>query len=39
MLNLAAGVVEELSRDNPSSEKIEYGTKDFIKTLEVSGIH
>lgn len=37
MLILAAGAVEELSKDNPSSEIVEYKTKDFVKTVEVSG--
>lgn len=36
MLNLAAGAVEELSKDNPSGEIVEYKTKDFVKTVEVS---
>ena len=35
MLNLAAGAVEELSKDNPSGEIVEYKTKDFVKTVEV----
>lgn len=35
MLNLAAGAVEELSKDSPSGEIVEYKTKDFVKTVEV----
>ncbi len=36
MLDLAAGAVEELSKESPSSEVVEYKTKDFVKTLEVA---
>lgn len=36
MLSLAAGAIEELSKESPSSEVVEYKTKDFVKTLEVS---
>ena len=35
MLSLAAGAVEELSKDSPSGEIVEYKTKDFVKTVEV----
>ena len=35
MLSLAADAVEELSKDSPSGEVVEYKTKDFLKTLEV----
>ena len=35
MLGLAAEAVEELSKDSPSSEMVEYKTKDFVKTVEV----
>ena len=36
MLSLAAGTMEELSKDSPSSEVLEYKTKGFVKTLEVN---
>lgn len=36
MLGLAAGAIEELSKESPSAEVVEYKTKDFVKTLEVS---
>ena len=36
MLRLAAEAMEELSKDSPSSEVVEYKTKDFVKTLEVN---
>ena len=35
MLGLAAGAIDELSKENPSAEAVEYKTKDFVKTLEV----
>lgn len=35
MLSLAAGAMEELSKDSPSGEVLEYKTKDFVKTVEV----
>lgn len=35
MLTQAAGAMEELSKDDPSGEIVEYHTKDFVKTLEV----
>ena len=35
MLSLAADAVEELSKESPSGEVVEYKTKDFLKTLEV----
>ena len=35
MLKLAAESIEELAKENPSSEIVEYKTKDFLKTLEV----
>ena len=35
MLSLAADAVEELSKENPSSEVVEYKTKDFLRTLQV----
>jgi hypothetical protein len=35
MLSLAAGAVEELAKDDPSGEVVEYRTKDFVKTVEV----
>lgn len=34
MLKLAAESIEELAKENPSSEIVEYKTKDFLKTLE-----
>ena len=36
MLSLAADAVEELSKESPSGEVVEYKTKDFLKTLEVN---
>ena len=36
MLALVAGAIDELSKDSPSAEVVEYKTKDFVKTLEVS---
>ena len=36
MLHLAAGTVEELAKDDPSGDIVEYKTKDFVKTVEVS---
>ena len=38
MLGLAADAVKELSKDKPSGDIVEYKTKDFIKTLEVSNL-
>ena len=35
MLSLASDAVEELSKEKPSGEMVEYKTKDFLKTLEV----
>ena len=35
MLTLAADTIHELSRPTPSSEVVEYKTKDFLKTIEV----
>ena len=35
MLTLAADTIHELSRPTPSSEVVEYKTKDFLKTVEV----
>ena len=35
MLTLAADTIQELSRASPSSEVVEYKTKDFLKTVEV----
>lgn len=35
MLTLAADTIHELSQPNPSSEKVDYKTKDFLKTVEV----
>lgn len=35
MLTLAADTIQELSRQTPSSEVVEYKTKDFLKTIEV----
>lgn len=35
MLTLASDTVHELSRPNPSSEVVDYKTKDFLKTVEV----
>ena len=35
MLTLAADTIHELSRPAPSSEVVEYKTKDFLKTIEV----
>jgi len=35
MLGLAAGAIDELSKESPSAEAVEYKTKDFVKTLEV----
>jgi hypothetical protein len=36
MLTLAADTIHELSQPSPSSEKVDYKTKDFLKTVEVS---
>lgn len=36
MLGLAAEAMEELSKDSPSPEVVEYKTKDFVKTVEVN---
>ena len=35
-MNLAANAVSELCKPRPSSETVEYTTKDFVKTLDVS---
>ena len=35
MLNLVSDAVEELAKDTPSAQIVEYKTKDLIKTLEV----
>lgn len=35
-MSLAASAVKELCRPAPSSETVEYTTKDFVKTLDVS---
>ena len=35
-MTLAANAVSELCKPNPSSETVEYTTKDFVKTLDVS---
>ena len=35
MLTLAADTIHELSQPTPSSEKVDYKTKDFLKTVEV----
>ena len=36
LMNLAASAVSELCKASPSSETVEYTTKDFVKTLDVS---
>lgn len=36
MLTLAADAIQELSRPAPSSEVVDYKTKDFLKTVEVT---
>ena len=36
MLTLAADTIHELSQPHPSSEKVDYKTKDFLKTVEVN---
>ena len=38
MLSLAAGAIQELSKDEPAGDIVEYKTKDFVKTVEVSTI-
>lgn len=38
MLSLAAGAIQELSKNEPSGDIVEYMTKDFVKTVEVSTI-
>lgn len=35
-MSLAESAVRELCKSNPSSETVEYTTKDFVKTLDVS---
>lgn len=35
MLTMAADAIQELSKESPSAEVVEYRTKDFLKTLEV----
>ena len=37
MLSLASDAVEELTKEKPSGEVMEYKTKDFLKILEVYG--
>lgn len=36
LMSLAANAVSELSKSKPSPEIVEYTTKDFVKTLDVS---
>lgn len=36
-MSLAASAVKELCKPAPSTETVEYTTKDFVKTLDVSG--
>ena len=36
LMSLAESAVRELCKSNPSSETVEYTTKDFVKTLDVS---
>ena len=36
LMSLAANAVNELCKPTPSTETVEYTTKDFVKTLDVS---
>ena len=38
LMSLAANAVNELCKPTPSTETVEYTTKDFVKTLDVSCI-